>query len=358
VFSERLLQRYLSACVNYEFEDLICEFDDADIFVAQPNYGYQINRKISNTLAKSVSVARINPGIKKLRFNKDYDLLFAMCLVPTSLLSLNALHGWRERCRVAICWLSESWVNEVSEYKGYAKILSQFDYIVLNCSSSVKIWQDMTKKPCSYVPPAVDAIKFCPYPNPPSRSVDVYSIGRRSAIVHESLLKMAEQGRLFYIYDTTLAKKTAKPREHRDLVANIAKRSRYFLVNKGKFDKESETGGQAEIGFRFFEGAAAGTVMVGTHPDNEAFRQYFDWPDAVINAPFDSPNIGKILTGLDSQPERVEQIRKNNIVQSLLRHDWAYRWQILLDMAGLQPKVTLTDRLARLKEIAEIVKRA
>jgi len=358
VFSQRHLQRCFSACADYEFEDLLCEFDDADILSAQPYYGRQITRRISNRLAKHASVAWLSPGVRKLRVARNYDLLFAKLLVPVDVLSLNALKRWRGRCRVAICWLAESWANEASHYKGYSKILSQFDYIVLNCSSSVAALQDMTGRPCFYIPPGVDAIRFCPYPNPPLRSIDVYSIGRRSPVIHSALLKMAEQGRLFYIYDTMLDKNTAKPREHRDLIANIAKRSRYFLVNPGKFDRGFETGGQTEIGFRYFEGAAAGTVMIGGHPETEAFRHHFDWPDSVINAPFDSPNIADVLADLDSQPGRMEQARKNNIVQSLLCHDWAYRWQALLDIAGLKPRTALTDRLERLKELAEIVQRA
>ena len=46
VYSQRQLQRWFSACGDYEFEDLLCEFDDADILIAQPSYGYKIKRKI------------------------------------------------------------------------------------------------------------------------------------------------------------------------------------------------------------------------------------------------------------------------------------------------------------------------
>jgi hypothetical protein len=168
---------------------------------------------------------------------------------------------------------------------------------------------------------------------------------------------MAEQKELFYVYDTILGMQTASPGEHRSLTANMAKRSRYFLVHPGKVDRQFETGGQSELGPRYFEGAAAGTVMIGEHPETEVFREHFGWSDAVIHVPFDAPNIAKILADLDSQPARMEQARKNNIVQSLLRHDWAYRWGTILDMAGLKPKAALIDRLEHLKRMAEDVKK-
>jgi len=76
--------------------------------------------------------------------------------------------------------------------------------------------------------------------------------------------------------EETDKKETLYPKQHRSLIADIAKRSRYFLVNPGKIDRQVETRGQSEIGYCFFEGAASGTVMIGEAPKNEAFGKYFD----------------------------------------------------------------------------------
>ncbi len=353
VFSQRHLQQLLSACGDYEFEDLICELDDVDVLTAKPSHGFKTTRRISNQLARRTSIAGLNPGVRKLTINRDYELFFAKFLLQKDLLSLNALKKWKERCRISICWLAEAWVDDVKKWKGYAYILSQFDYIILNCFASVQPMQDLIKRPCLYVPPGIDAIKFCPYPNPPLRSVDVYSIGRQSKVTHRALLKMAEQKKIFYIYDTIIRKDTDRPAEHRSLIANIAKRSRYFLVNPAKIDQRFERGEQNEIGFRYFEGAAAGTIMIGEHPETDVFEEHFGWPDSVIHVPFDTPDIAEILAELDSQPDRIAEARKNNIVQSLLRHDWAYRWSTILNMTGLKSGAALTDRLEHLKKLAE-----
>lgn len=353
VFSQRHLQRLLSACGDYEFEDLLCELDDVDVLTAQPSHGFKTTRRISHQLARRTSIAGLNPGVRKLTINKDYELFFAKFLLQKDLLSLNALKKWKKHCRISICWLAEAWVDDVKKWKGYAYILSKFDYIILNCFASVRPMQDLIKRPCLYVPPGIDAIKFCPYPNPPMRSVDVYSIGRQSQVTHRALLKMAEQKKIFYVYDTIIRKDTARPAEHRSLIANIAKRTRYFLVNPAKIDRRFERGEQNEIGFRYFEGAAAGTVMIGEYPETVVFSEHFGWPDSVIRTPFDSPNIAEILAELESQPDRMTEARKNNIVQSLLRHDWAYRWSDILNMAGLKPRAVLTDRLEHLKKLAE-----
>jgi len=356
VYSQRHLQQLLSACPEYEFEDVICELDRVDVLSPQPYRLYEIKRRFINQLVRRAAIVSFNPGVQKTRFDRDYDLFLAKFMLQKDLLSLSAIRDWRKHCRTAICWLAESWVSNLTNWKGYAKILSQFDYVILSCRASVQPVQDMINKPCFYLPTGVDAIKFCPYPNPPLRSVDVYSIGRKSQVTHRALLKMAEQKRIFYIYDTIIRKETDRSEEHRSLIANIAKRSRYFLVNPSKIDRHFETGGESEIGYRYFEGAAAGTIMIGEHPETKAFEEQFGWPDSVIRMPFDSPNINEILAELDSQPERIAEARKNNVVQSLLRHDWAYRWSTILKIAGLKPSATLTDRLEYLRRLAEKIK--
>jgi len=39
----------------------------------------------------------------------------------------------------------------------------------------------------------------------------------------------------------------------------------------------------------------------------------FDWQDAVIRLPFDSPDTGEILEALDADPQRIERIRRENV---------------------------------------------
>lgn len=357
MFSQRNLQGLVSRCPGYEFEDAVCAIDDVDLIAPRPNSLFPLSEKIANKIAQHTSAVSFNPGVRKQRIKKSYDLFIMKCLFLRDLPSLNALKGWRQRCRTAVCWLVESWIADLKKCKGHLKILSQFDYVILSCSDSVKPIQDVIQRPCFYMPPGVDAIRFSPYPNPPVRCIDVYNLGRRSPVTHQKLLEMAEQKQIFYIYDTIDKLDTSNPSQHRDLIANMAKRSRYFFANTGKIDRPSETHKQGEIGPRFFEGAAAGTIMLGEYPRNDAFRSNFDWTDAVIEVPFNTPNIAEVLVELDSQPRRLEIIRKNNIVQSLLRHDWVYRWRAILDMVGLDPIPAFFERENRLKELAEMANR-
>jgi hypothetical protein len=183
----------------------------------------------------------------------------------------------------------------------------------------------------------------------------VYSIGRRWESIHRALLGAAEDRDIFYIYDTfpSIAEREVYDhRQHRALFANAAKRSRYFMVAPGKVDVQEETQGQVEVGHRYFEGAAAGAVMLGQPPNCEAYRQLFDWPDAVIEVHPDGSDIRKVLALLDSDPERVSAISQRNAAESLLHHDWVYRWKQILQVAGIEPSPLLAARECRLKDLA------
>jgi hypothetical protein len=138
-------------------------------------------------------------------------------------------------------------------------------------------------------------------------------------------------------------------------VANLAKRSRYFLVAPGKINSP-ETKGQIEIGLRYFEGSAAGAVLLGQAPDCEPFRRLFGWPDSVIEIKPDGSDVRDVLESLAKQPERLSEISRRNAAEALLRHDWGYRWSEVLDIAGLKPTPELEARKRRLRELAGLAR--
>ena len=335
----------------YEFEDIIRQIDAVEMVAPLPEKRFPLGFKIAKRVARYSPFA-VDPGIPRMRVPGSFDLLFVPCSLPWDLLNFNLDKDWRDRCRISVCLIDEIWVRQIPRQKTYLRILSKFDFVLLNLSRSVPAIGGLSGRPCSFLPPGVDALRFCPHPRPPQRTIDVYSIGRRSEGTHRELLEMAEAGTLFYVYDTLLGKKAVNHKEHRDLYARMAGRSRFFLVNPGLIDDMGKRGDQSDIGNRYFEGAAAGCILIGEAPEIEEFPRLFGWPDAVIPLPFGSKRIGEIIDGFDKQPAREEALHKENIVQSLRRHDWAYRWEALLERVGLPPLPGLGQRKGKLEERA------
>jgi len=97
---------------------------------------------------------------------------------------------------------------------------------------------------------------------------------------------------------------------------------------------------------------AAGTVMLGEPPRTAEFERQFDWPDAVIPLPFDSPDVGRLLTELDQDPARVARIRRDNVANGALRHDWVHRMRAVFETLGLKPTEAMRERERCLQSLA------
>jgi hypothetical protein len=138
------------------------------------------------------------------------------------------------------------------------------------------------------------------------------------------------------------------------MLATILKHSCYYIANRGYVNRPEFAEGRDEISARFYEGAAAGTVMIGEAPRTEEFKGQFNWPDAVIHLPFDSPDIGRILADLNNDPQRLLAIRRANAREAALRHDWLHRIRVVFDVLGLAPTEEMRARAQRLQQIASV----
>jgi len=353
LFSQRNAAKRLPfRCAHFEFEDVIAEVDSAELFA--PHFDPSTRRHhYAKQLAYHTPIV-LSPGIKRKTFARAYDLFVAVCGDPTDMLRIDAIGDWRAHCKKAVIVIDELWVTQMRAYGNYLRLLKKFDLVCLYYSQSPEPLNQRIGPRSTYLPPAVDAIRFCPFPNPPERVVDVYSIGRRSAITHEALLQLAGDHRLYYIYDSTSADQVLDPTDHRELYANTLKRSRYFIVNPGLIDRPDIRGDQIEIGYRYFDGVAAGAINVGERPNNEVFAQLFDWPDPMIDFPYNSPDFDRIMSAVESDPEKEDQMRRTNVRQALLRHDWVYRWETILRAVGLEPLPRIAARKTRLLNLADL----
>ena len=354
VFSLRnIFTKDLYRCPLLEFEDTIAAIDRADIVA--PNGNPLIGRnQFAQRLAFHAPVF-LKSEFEKVNLTKKYDLFFATCGSPRDLLMIDAARYLWDACSIKVCLIDELWVKAIAEHRHFLRILENFDLVALYYSGTVGSLSEQIERPCFFIPPGIDAIRFCPHPQNLERVVDIYSVGRRSRSTHEALLQMAERRNLFYLHDSIEGTKAFNSNEHRRLFANTAKRSKYFIVNPGQIDRPDKRGNQIEIGNRYFEGIAAGMILVGEIPKNGEFEKLFDWPDAVIHLPYGSEDVDDLFCALEEDPGKQERIRRTNVVQALKRHDWAYRWEAILRRVGLEPTPGLAARKMRLSALADDV---
>jgi hypothetical protein len=367
LLSQRRIADLVAFCAAYEFEDTIALVTDAQRIDATDLSSLEFSRrfyKLARLAAGSPSIARRLAPYPRANvvLESDFELFFPVFSHTYELYSLATIPNWRQRCRKAACYIIEVWSDRLPEY--LLELLSTFDHIFLGCHHSVKDVARITGRPCTYLPLAVDVARFAPASLDQPRPIDVCNIGRRSPVTHQALLDEAERRQSFYYYDTVAASGGAwrdlknrtfrvdSPHEHRRMLATLLKHSRYFIANRSHIDRPEFTQGREEISGRFFEGAAAGTVMIGEAPRAEEFERQFDWPDAMIHVPFNSPDIGRILADLNDDRERLRAIRRNNAREAALRHDWLHRIRGVFDVLGLAPTDRMRARAQRLDRIA------
>lgn len=358
--SGRLFKKKAFLSGHYEGQDVLQEVDDVDVVCLEPRPGYEFKERWQRRLIFHDISRRLifqNPGLKKVRLTQEYDLFLAVCQYINDFLNVNAIEGWKDQCKVSVCWIDELWAADIPQCENWIHFLRKFDHVFVGCQDTVGTLSKAIDKPCHWLAGAVDALRFSPYPKAPSRVVDVYSIGRKCEGIHRELSKAAEKGSIFYLYDTFEGSLSDvyDHRQHRDLFSNVAKRSKYFMVAPGKVNLPDETRGQEEIGRRYYEGAAAGTVMIGQAPNGDSFRKMFPWPDAVIKIQPDGSDVMDIIAKLETVPEQVLALSQRNATEALLRHDWVYRWKEILQVAGLDPLPAMAARERRLRELADCV---
>ena len=362
LLSMRRLADLVAFCVPYEFEDVFAEVTGAD----RVDVGYRDAMEFSRRVYKLARLATgsrrfaraIAPDFSTVQLERHYELFFPVFNHAHELYALATLPDWRRRSRLAACFVSELWVQLLPKY--LLELLAEFDHVFIGVQHAVDDVSRIVKVPCRYLPLAADVLRFSPYPDLPPRTIDICNIGRRSEVTHAALLGLARERRLFYYYDTVATGpdrrqrtfRVSNPEEHRLLLANLLRRSRYYIANRGRVNEPDVTMGRDEISSRFYEGAAAGTVMLGEPPRTPLFEAQFDWPDALIRLPFDSPEIVRLLAELDADPERLSRMQRSNVRNAALRHDWVHRVREVYEALGLPATAGMFAREERLRALA------
>ena len=358
IVSLRGINKHAAWCSNYEFEDVIAGVDDVDLYTLEPGTAYAPRHWLARRMVWKPGLRRlstsVNPGLKKVVIDRDYDLFVFVCMNPSDLIYLSAVQGWQERCKKRVCFMVEFYAGWTREYAYHLTLLKGFDFVTQSFSSCVAAVASASGRPCHAVPLGVDTLRYTPLPDPLARSIDVYSMGRRIESAHEALLAHARRRDLFYIYDT-IPGLNITPRDyvqHRELVANFGKRARFFIAYPAKVDTAEETRGASEVGARFFEGAATGAVLLGQAPTVQAFQDDFHWQDAIVDLGSTAESVDAFLSTVQRDADRYAAAGRRNAIEALRRFDWAYRWKELLRLAGIAPHPKLLAREQRLNELA------
>ncbi len=358
--SLRGFERSVFRGTGYEAQDVLASVDRVEILELRPRRHFPFRESLARTLAwhdpTGYALSR-NPGLVSVQLRHDYDLFVLYCQhkhLP-ELLYLNAIKGWTGRCRKSVCIVDEIWASEVDSLHRHLKLLRQFDLVVVGLEGSVEPLSRSIERTCHFVPAAVDVVRFSPLLRKPSpRHIDVCSIGRRQEKLHTKLQAFAEERGLFYMFDTYGGGTAFCPdhRQHRDMLGSMLRHTRCFMVAPALVDMLHKKNGQSEVANRYFEGTAAGAILVGRRPDRGYFDSLFGWPDSVIEVREDGSDAGEVISGLLADPTRCAMISQRNAVEAALHHDWVHRWKRIYELLDIKPTEAMESREVLLRGLA------
>src|SRR5205085_66609 len=127
--SMRRIHDLVAFCLPYEFEDVVAEVTGADRVEPEDHEALEFARRIYKAVrlaTRSRKLARsLLPRLGVPRLTRDYELFLPVFNNAFELFALLAIPDWRKRCRVAACFISEMWVDDVPEY--LLEQLARFD---------------------------------------------------------------------------------------------------------------------------------------------------------------------------------------------------------------------------------------
>ena len=356
VLSQRSVARRVWHASQYELEDVVAEVDD----VALLTPASRDTRPSAPALRSASNALRSRSGLPptselaQTEVAHGTDLFFGVFASAPELRHLRRVSGL-DRARRKVAFVVELWAQDVDRHREQLKLLRGFDHVFLFSRNALPGLREVTGVPASYLATATDVLRFAPRTPAPPRMVDVHAYGRGLRGTHLALLAAHEAGRLSYLFPTLVPGDVTDHRQHRLQLAAMLQRSRYTVVyrNNDGPNRLLKTGGEDSLTNRYFEAVAAGSVVVGSASQAPDFADCFPWPDAVVPIAAPDPDVEAALAALDADPQRVHRARTTGVEQSLRRHDWAHRWQVVLDAAGLPTRPALEQRLGRLDARAD-----
>ena len=120
LFSMRRLEKLVAYSMTYEFEDVAAAVTGADRIDAGDQNALEFSRrtyKLVRYTSGSKTLARLlQPAPSVVQLERDYDLFFATFNHAYELFALSIVPNWRQRCRVAACFIAELWTHQLPEY--------------------------------------------------------------------------------------------------------------------------------------------------------------------------------------------------------------------------------------------------
>lgn len=340
-----------------ELESVLAELLDADTVEIDRRDG-----RIAAVLAprfRARNVAARWPPLRSFDWevpDRRYDLALVVVNDLRQLGVLAALPSWRSLAHTFVAYVYEIWPAWVPAASPVIEqVVAHLDHLFVGIRVGAEAVQAATSTPVSFLLPAVDTLAISPAVSVDDRRIDVSNRGRRDPRQHELLASWARRTGAFYEFDTLRDGVVAEPFEHRRHYYEQTARSLAFVANPARFDLPELSAGVAEVGLRYLEALACGTVLIGDHPPGSACRRTLGDPPGVADLPAGAPALGGELEQLLGAPSTLHELGLANRAWALAHHDVVHRWDVMAATLGITGPAAVDQRRAALRIASGLV---
>lgn len=344
-----------------EAEDTLAEAAGADLVTIDASTGdrrIQVRRLAGRQLRRLSHGGRTLPplaipGIGTTRIElprRRYDVGVFVGFTNWDLPLLERLPEVRQACDHLLAWLPEVWASDLERPAARYEAFGMLDSLAVGMEAGARILATMAPLPVSYVPLAVDTLRFAPNDPSQPRPIDVLGIGRRDPELHEALLDWSHKAGKLYVYDTMTGAKVPDIAAHRRNTGDTYARTSVALTNYAKVDQPEVTRGEREIPGRLWESLAAGALMVGAPPGEDQQQRVIGRP-VVIERPDDPAGTVELIAELVAADHRDARVASTQL--ALRQHDWAHRWDRIFRDGGVAVPRGIEARIDNLAAMAD-----
>lgn len=285
----------------------------------------------------------------RLSLSSSQRTLFVPVVATNSLRYLHLLSDWRKKFNRVIAYILDPWEALRQFPKQIPRDIDLF--CVPDQYTAQRFHQEHGINTLA-VPMAVDVLKYCRESQ--QRPLDIVAYGRQSPAYMTEIKAVYNrpESRRLMVFDTVRSLGAKDYGEHRALTMSLMMRAKSALAFDTLFEPGERQHKRSIVPVRYFEAAAAGTAIVGRHPQTNDMETLFGWQDAVIDLPSSAADTVPFLEDLFADSERLEQIHRRNFQQSALAHDWRYRIADVLNHLSLAPPDSLNQQLSAVANLA------
>jgi len=198
----------------------------------------------------------------------------------------------------------------------------------------------------SFLPLAINTFPLSEYPS--QRSIDILSYGRTDKQTHALLQQFNHpDSQRLYMHSTFSGSEVYNVRDHVALLKRLLERSKISLCFEG--GQLERFRGRSPLLYRWFEGWAAGCVIVGKKPLDSGVETLMGWQDSTLGIPDHPDEVIPFFEALLQDETRLEEISRRNYVECRLRHDWRYRLRDMLEKLHLPLPAPLVEQIEQLR---------